>query len=142
MAVVGGIVSVIGLAINIDEGKSQAREAKRQKIAKRASEFTVAQRERRAALREKRVRQAQLSTASAATGVTGSSGELATEAALSTNFATNVGFLNQRQATVDVIGASQVRQARSRVKQGIGQAIQSTGVNIFSANGGFKDLFD
>ena len=141
MAVTGAIVAVVGLGVSVDEGKKQAREVKRQKTSQRATDFSKQQRERRAALREKRVRTAQLNVAAEATGVGGSSGELATEAALGTNFATNVGFGAGLQEARDVIGASQIRVAKSQIRQGIGQSVQSIGINIFAANDGFTDLF-
>jgi len=137
MAVTGAIVATIGLGISIDAQKEQARELVVQKRARRATEFTKVQRERRAALREKRVRLAQLNVAAEATGVSGSSGELATESAISTNFATNVGFQAGLQEASDVIGASQIRGAKAGIKAGIGQSLQSIGFQTFSANGGF-----
>ncbi len=141
MAVTGGIIAVIGLGVSIDEGKRQTRAAVRQKRAARAVDFGKQQKERRAALREKRVRIAQLNVASEATGVSGSSGELATETAIATNFAVNVGFGNMLQEARDVIGTNQITAAKSRIKQGLGQSVQNIGFNIFQANDGFEQLF-
>jgi hypothetical protein len=137
MAVTGAIVAVVGLGVSVDAQNEQQDELVAQKRAKRATEFTKVQRERRAALREKRIRTAQLNVAAEATGVAGSSGELVTEAALSTNFAVNTGFQAGLQEASDVIGASQVRGAKAQVKEGIGQAVQSIGFQAFQANGGF-----
>ncbi len=141
MAVVGAIVAVVGTAIQVQEGKKQTRELKKQKVATTAIEFSKRARERRAALKERRIRTAQLQVTAEATGVGGSSGELATESALSTNFATNVGFGAGLQASRDVIGASQVKVAKSQVRQQTGGALQRTGTSIFNNNGGFKELF-
>lgn len=140
MAVTGGILAVIGAGASIDASKAQARSAKREKIASSAMEFSKRARERRAALKEKRIRTAQLRAASAATGVTGSSGELGTEAVLSTNFASNVGFGAGLQAGRDAIGAAQVSAARAGLKGAYAGAVQSMGMNIFSNYGGFKGL--
>ncbi len=142
MAVVGAVVAVVGLGVSVAATQSQAREAKIQKTATTAVEFSKRARERRAALKERRIRTAQLSVSAEATGVAGSSGELGTEAALSTNFATNVGFGAGLQETRNVIGASQVRSARAGVRGAVGGAVQGVGTSIFNANGGFNRLFE
>ena len=141
MAVTGAVVAVVGLGVAVDVSKTQAREGVRQKRATRAVEFSRQQRERRAALRERRIRIGQLNVAAQATGVAESSGELATEAAIATNFAVNVGFGNQLQAARNVIGASQIRTAKSKVRGAVGGAIQGIGANIFQLGGGFESIF-
>lgn len=141
MAVVGAITAVVGLAVSIDEQKEQTEEQTIQKRAVRATEFSKRARERRQALRERRIKTARLEVAAQATGVSGSSGELGTISTLATQFAANVGFGRGLQKARDVIGASQIRVAKSQVSQAVGSSLQRTGLSIFSSEGGFDSLF-
>lgn len=141
MAVTGAVIAGIGTAVSISEGREQARELKKQKVATSATEFSRRARERRAALRERRIKTGRLQAAAEATGVSGSSGELALESTFSTQFATNVGFGRGLQRSRDIIGASQIRVAKSQVSQAVGASLQRTGISIFSAEGGFDNLF-
>lgn len=141
MAVTGAIIAGVGTAVTIVEGKKQAKEQGIRQRAIRATEFGKRAAERRAQVRERRIKTARLQVAAEATGVRGSSGELGLESVFSTQFAANTGFGAGLQEARDVIGASQIKTAKSQVRGAIGSSLQSIGFKAFEANDGFKSIF-
>lgn len=141
MAITGAIITTVGTVASIDAQRDQQKEAEIQRRSQRAVEVSKASREKRAQIRERRIKQARLAVAAEATGTAGSSALAGAQGVLSTQFATNTGFGAQLQQARDVIGASQVRSARAGLRGSIASSVAGIGSNIFSAYGGFENIF-
>lgn len=154
-AVIGAVIGVAG-AVQSSEAQSQAnRQAKKSQKAQeqagyeqKALQAQQAAQEKRAQIREERVKRAKVLQASENTGVAGSSGEAGAIGSLSTNLASNLGFnkgqidgagrisaLNQQAS--DFMSASQNKINEANTWG----AVQGLGTSIFSAAGGFNTLF-
>lgn len=141
MAVASAIIAAVG-AIYSAEQQSKAAEAQAVQIrAENAVSAAKLARERRAALREKRIMQAQIEQASEATGVAGSSGAISAPGILATQFATNLGFQNTLQAARNVRDDALIAQSKAQVKSQLGQSVSSIGFSAFQGAGGFGSIF-
>lgn len=141
MAEAALVFTIWGTSETLEQGREAARAQETQIRAQRAVDTARASREKRAALREKRIMQAQLAQAAQASGVSGSSGELGAASVLATSFATNQGFAAGLQEARNVTDDAIIRQTRAQLRQQLGQSVASLGFDIFRSQGGFNSLF-
>lgn len=129
-----------------DAKRAEAEQRKAQ-AEQRASNAAQSAAERRAQIREERVRRAKVIQASENTGVSGSSGEAGATANLATTLGSNIGrnigalqtaenISQANQNAADFLGSAQSHQADASMWGTVGQLGQS----IFSAAGGFNTL--
>lgn len=137
MAIAGAIVAVVGLAIS-EDARQDAQEAQEEQIrAQRAVDTTKLARERRAAVREKRIKQAQVEQAAQTGGVSGSSGALTAPGVLATQFATASGLQAGFQEARTVSDRAMIKATKAQFQGQMGQSISSIGFKTFAAGGGF-----
>lgn len=141
MAAAAIVLSLWGTAESLEQGREAARAQESQIRAQRAVDTAKASREKRAALREKRIIQAQLAQSAQASGVSGSSGALGAAGVLSTSFAVNQGFAAGLQEARNVTDDAIIRQTRAQLGQQLGQSVANIGFDIFRSQGGFSSLF-
>ncbi len=140
--VLGALSIAVGVIGGIAQASSTAAAASEQREARNisgAQDKIRSMEDRRARIREDRIRRAQLLAASENTGTTGSSGQIGAIGALSTNLAGLVGSsLGESRANEAINGAVQ----RSADHQSTANQIGAWTNTIQGAIGGFSSVFD
>lgn len=91
--------------------------------------------------RQAAVQRARIQQSAEATGTSGSSTETAALSSLSTQVSANVGRVRGQAQTADVLSGLNRDVADARMLSAAGGVIKSTGGQVFSAQGGFDNLF-
>ena len=140
-ATIGLVLAGVGTAGSIIQG---ARAAKAQNKAlerqQRADEIR-AHRERVTAVREARIRSAQVAAERANTNVLESSGAMGGMGSLSSQAGAEVGYINQIEKTIQEANVFMKKSASAQQVGSVFSAIGSVGSNIFDSYGGYKEVF-
>lgn len=129
--------------------RDQAAERRAQAVAEQRIADIKNARERAAITRESRIASGKVESAAAAGNTSFSSGAQGGLSSIKSQEASNLGMFSGIQSNFADITASRIREsfsleaagnANARMAQG--QAIYSMGSSIFSATGGFKNIFD
>lgn len=159
-----GAVAAIGLALSAVstiqqmEASDEAAEAAGQQadLAKKAEEARArqsemeAQRERIKQAREARIRRAQVvsSTGNEGLGFGGTSGNVGAVSSLDSQFASNIGYINQREGFANEISGYNIASAdagsdlfSAQANAQRWQQIGNLGDSIFQAKGGWTTIF-
>lgn len=161
MAAVSTIVTVVGMVVAAYSAQQQqsaqkkamaqqqqaADEQKKAREEQKAAQDAQAAAERRAQIREERVKRARVVQASQNTGVGDSSGEIGGVGSSATQLGSNLGFnIGQREAASNISDYNQnaadfLSSAQSSMNSAAnwGQ-VGSLGTSIFQAGGGFNTL--
>lgn len=129
--------------------RSQAAERRAQAAAEQRIADIKNARERAAMTREARLAQGKVEAASATGNTSFSSGAAGGLGSISSQEASNLGMFSALSANYADITASRIREGfaieaggNAAARSAKGQAIYSIGSSIFSATGGFKNIFD
>jgi hypothetical protein len=120
--------------------KASSKARKQEKAArslKMDADRLAQQREIRQAMREQRIKQAQILQAGANQGVTGSSGVTGGVASTGSQLAGNVNFINQQGAYNQAISGALQRASSASGRAANWSALAGLGSSAFSAAGGF-----
>jgi hypothetical protein len=142
--VIAAVAAVAGTVSSIQQGKKarRAREAQNRKVkAINAAKATAA---RRRAIREERVRSAQLRAQAEAGGFSGSSTALSGEGMSKSILASKASAISNSLETTNALGRGNQAIQDSTDRQQLYANIASIGTTVFSASGGFSDggMFD
>lgn len=148
------VVAAVGAATSVASTVQQARAGKKQSSAMReASDVASAQQkqqemeQRRQQVRQQRIRSAQIEQGAANQGVAGSSGELGSLGALSTNTANNLAFMSGSRMAANGITAANQRGLNAQQDASTWGAIGNisstvTGLAAPAAGAGLSKLFN
>lgn len=130
---------------NQESANAEQRKAREEQKAAMAAQSAA---ERRAQIREERVKRARLIQSSVNTGVSGSSGEAGASGGLSTQLSSNIGFnLGQQKAAANISAAGQnAADFLSSASNNISEAnewgqMAGLSMNLFDKAGGFNSIF-
>lgn len=151
LSAIGTIFSAYQQSVAQDDARDAAsRSAEEQRRAKQEAQAGQAQHaalERRAQLREERIRRARLLQSSENTGVTSSSGALGGVGNLSTQLGSNLGFnLGQQQKASNITNYNQsaadfLSSAQNHMNDAnMWGQVENVGASIFKASGGFNTV--
>jgi hypothetical protein len=135
-AAVGGTV-----ASQAEAGKTRRRQAEQNKKIS-ATNAAKAVQARRQALREERVRRAQLMAQAEAAGFGGSSTAISGEALSGTIAAQQTSNVSSQLNTADALSAGSQAIADSQQRQQLFNSVASIGSSVFSSSGGPKAALD
>jgi len=134
MAITGAVIAVIGLGVSIDSAKASKRASDRQSANQASADATERAIKRRKAIRQQRIKSAQIEQSAINTSVSSSSGEIAGVSGTASNFAASESALSSNAAT----SLRSLNNARDMSKAGVkaayGSALQSIGTSVASAN--------
>ena len=140
LAIASLVVAVAGtVASNVQANKTRGEQrAHNKKIqASNAAKATVA---RRKALREERVRRAQLASQAEQGGFGGSSTAIAGEALSGTIVGGTIGQINSSLSATNSLSKSSQSIAESRQREQLFSNVASIGSSVFSAGGGTGEI--
>lgn len=143
------VIAATALAATAVSGYQQYRAAGEAADAQRegqaisqAAQQTRDQQQRRQQIREQRVRRARILQAAENTGVSGGSGAIGSTGALSTLTGRNISNLSSTARASQGIGGAQQRGLDAQQNAQLWGTIGQTSGTIFSAAGGFGDMFN
>lgn len=119
----------------VASNRQQSKAADEQKKVRRQQQASLAEQaamERRQQIREERIKRARVMQAAELTGTTGSSGALGAGGALSTQFASNVGFNQSQLAGAQAISQYQQNAANAASRANDFNALGSVAGSIFN----------
>lgn len=149
MAAFTTIAAVASLALGAASFVSQRRAAKKAASNTKKARATQqriadqkAARDRTRAVREARVKRAQLQVRAEGAGVAGASGAVAGEQSITSQLASNLGFSQQIQGLGQQATAFNQQAASAQGQAATAGAIGGVAQSIFQTAGGFKTIFN
>ena len=119
--------AAIGAALQTYASVESAGAAKDAEKARRGSEELTKQRERLQAVREARIRRAEVASAAEQQGASGSSGAVGAQASIGTQLQSNLGFIESQANYAGQQSAAQLRFNRAGLISGFGGSLGNLG---------------
>lgn len=140
---IAGAVAIGSAAISYTQQKSAAKEQKKAQEAQSRAASVQASRDRTKAIREARIRAAQIQAQAGAAGIGQSTSGLAgSVASIGSQTGANIGAINVQQGFAEKTSDALQAAANAEVKAAGWQAVSKVSNSIFEAQGGWKSVFD
>lgn len=140
LMVVSAIASVGGTVAAVVQGGKVAAQQREQNKRIQASNAAKAARSKRQALREERVRRAQLLAQAEAAGIGESATAISGEALAGTQAAERIGQISSALDTANVLSAGSQSIADAQQRQQLFSNVSAIGASVFSSVGGPEAL--
>lgn len=147
MAAISTIIAAASLAIGAvsaynqyQAGQDAADAQKKAQQAQSRSAQVAAQRERLAAMREARIKRAQILSSAGVQGV-GGSGVSGATSSIGSQLGANIGYMNVQEGFAQAASKANQQAANAMSSATNWQAIGGVAQNIFQSQGGFTTIF-
>ena len=125
--ILGLALAAIGTATQVASGVIQNDAARDAERARRGSEELTAQRQRLQAVREARIRRAEVASAAEARGAASTSAAAGAQASIGTQLQSNLGFIESQTQANRTIGDAQLRSNRAGLIASVGSELSNFG---------------